>query len=168
MKKDEKIVIEDSRTIYSLAMVAILYQFLFTENLFTQNFLGGLKTLFGLMFSIQISFLLLRGVLLTEVNDTYKEKFLKCSDKLYAISFQLPFIFLIVALSLPIFEYIFNYLDIVKTIPTKILFFTIFLSLVWISIYIWKKIFVISQTKNIIYFFTALWIVYAFFIFMNL
>lgn len=166
MKKDEKNVL-DSRTIYSLAMSVILYEIINSEILSTQYFLGIIKPAFEIILTGLIIFLILRGASLAEVNNTSKEKILKYSDVIYALSFQTFLIYFIVILLFSIFGNIFNYLDISINLITKLLFFFVFFISMYIGMYIWKKNCVISQTKYPVYFYMAIWILYSFYIIMN-
>jgi len=162
MEKD-KIVIDDPRTIYSLSMTVILYEF-YKSDIFTNqnNLILSLKYSILLLIIGQVIFLVLRGLLLAEIKD--KEKLASMADFAYACTFQMSVIFFIVGLFVLSTDSIFNYFVFPKNLFYNSLYFLIFLISCYMGFVVWKKIFIGNQTKNEIYAFFLLWILFAFII----
>lgn len=160
MEKD-KIVIDDTRTIYSLSMTVILYEF-YKSDIFTNqnNLILNLKYGISLLIIGQVVFLVLRGLLLAEIKD--KEKLAKKADFVYAYTFQMSVIAFIVGLFVFSTTSIFNYFVFPKNLFYNSLYFLIFLISCCVASFVWKDIFIVNQTKRAIYASFRLWIIAAF------
>lgn len=164
-KTDEKIIVDNPRTIYSVAMTAILFEIYNSGILKSQNSLMvGLNEIILLLILGQLSFLLIRGLSLADVKAEKKAKILEYSDWVYSYTFQTSAIVTFVLFVLSDTDYIFNQFGVPKILFYKVLYFLIFLSSIIIGMYIWKKFFNITETKKYIYVFMILWIVIGFFL----
>lgn len=162
---NEKIIVDNPRTIYSLAITAILFEIYNSGILKSQDSLmGGLNNIILLLIIGQLSFLLIRGLSLAEVKAEKKAKILEFSDWVYSYIFQASVVVFIVLLFLADTEYIFNQLGIPKILSYKLLYFLIFLLSIIIGMSIWKKFFNITETKKSIYISMMLWILIGFFL----
>lgn len=162
---DEKIIVDNPRTIYSLAMTAVLFEIYNSGILKSQNSLmGGLNAIILLLLIGQLSFLLIRGLSLADVKVEKKTRILEFSDWLYSYIFQATAIISYVVFVLAETDNIFNQFGIPKILSYKLLYFLIFLSSIIIGMYIWKKFFNITETRKFIYIVMILWILIGFFL----
>ncbi len=166
-KIDEKIILDDPRTIYSLAMTAILFEIYNSGILKSQDTLmEGLNDIILILLGGQLFFLFLRGVSLAEIKAENREKILGASDTVYTYIFQVSTIVLFTLFFLSDADKIFNYLGVPKNLFYRFLYFLIFLISVAVGMYIWKKIFITTKTGKPIYIAMILWAIVAFFIIM--
>jgi hypothetical protein len=164
-KTDEKIIVDNPRTIYSLAMTAILFE-IYNSGIFkSQNSLMvGLNLIILLLILGQLSFLLIRGLSLADVKTEKRAKILEFSDWFYSYIFQASVIITIVLVVLSETDYIFNQFGVPKTLFYKLLSFLIFFFSIIIGMYIWKKFFNITKTKIHIYAVMILWGIIGFYL----
>lgn len=151
---------EDSRTIYSLAMILILYEAYKSEFLLSENFLILIIKL-GLLIliSTQLIFLYLCGLSYANFNGDYKEKLIGMASDFYRIGFQISFpIFLLDIL----FGFVYYYLRdtaILFTLWGKLLFVIFNFFIAYETIHIRKKFFMPKLERNdYIYFIIFLWL----------
>lgn len=162
---DEKII--DPRTIYSLAMTAVLFEIYNSGILKSQNSLmGGLNIIILLLIIGQLSFLLMRGLSLAQIRSEKSMKILEASDWIYSYIFQASIITFFPLLFLSFTSNVFNYFVVPKTLFYKSLYFIIFFISVIMGIYFWKENFDITKTKKAIYIVMICWIIVGFFIIM--
>ena len=163
-----KDLIEDPRTIYSLAMVLILYE-VYKSDLLSDLFKGEEELFFVIKISLliliiaQLIFLLLTGISLAEYKDENIENLWKTADFFYTIGFQsVVVLFLLVSGSILTYSILKQYI-INQVIPEPWnLILSIIISLLialWV-ISIRKKYFKIrEETNQIIYFIIFIWII---------
>ena len=97
MKSDN--IINDPRTVYSLAMVVILYEFFRSEYLTGEEpLILIIKSVLLILMGSQLIFLLLSGLSLAEYKDEHKENLLEAANLSYAAGFQSSLVFFMIGL----------------------------------------------------------------------
>ncbi len=95
-----KDLIEDPRTIYSLAMVLILYEVYKSEYLISENPLFIIiKIGLLILISTQLIFLYLCGLSHAKLKDKFKEELAEVASSFYTIGFQLSIALFLLVLS---------------------------------------------------------------------
>ncbi len=164
-KTEDKKIVGNPRTIYSLAMTAVLFGIYNSEILKSQNSLiVSLKAIIVLLILGHLSYLLMRGLALADVKAKEKAKILKTSDWVFSYFIQGSVVTFIVSLFLADTDFIFNQFGVPKILPFKLLYFLILLISVVIGMYIWKKLFDITETKKTIYICMILWMLIGFYL----
>lgn len=147
MKSDN--IINDPRTVYSLAMVVILYE------LFRSEYLTGEEPLIliiksGLLILIgsQLIFLLLSGLSLAEYKDEHKENLLEAANLSYAAGFQSSLVFFMIGFFNFITYGILKDNKILFNVWGKIIYFLISLLILFGVWHLRKKYFDIRPKTN--------------------
>lgn len=158
MAMNSKNPIEDPRTIYSLTMVLILYEFYKSEFLKGEdNLIRFIKIQLLILIATQLIFLLLCGISFAEYKD--KKNLRKTSCSIYAIGFQsFVVIFLLAFPSYLTYIYFKSIIDVISNPWNVILSFIISFLIAIGVIYIRKEYFKTRpETDQAIYLIIMLW-----------
>ena len=157
---NSKDTIKDSRIIYSLAMVLILYEFYKSKFLIGEDplFLLIKIVLFILIFT-QLIFLLLCGLSHAEINKEYMEKLLEKASFYYTVGFQSSFVLFFLGVFCLFTYNTFKSVGIFFTLWGKILFMVINVLIVIGAIRTHKKFFINRQeTNELVYWVIRIWV----------
>lgn len=154
-----KSLIEDPRTIYSLAMVLILYEIYKSDLLTSENpLIIIIKVGLIILILTQLIFLYLCGISLAKLKKEFKERISEIAISIYSFGFQLSFFILFTTISFGLIYYSFKGYGYFGYILVIIVNFLIALG----TIHIRKKYFYPKlEPGGLFYSFIALWFLFT-------